>query len=171
MPYTQKSWAETIDDLDATFHRWGVAVWGVEPRNAPRKVHQSEAERRVSVFWNLRGQDMSLTLGRFPTAQENLRAIYISIEEARKIEGRGVTELMQQIFKQLPAPGAIQSTDQQAAVIGKDPYSILGVLRTAPLEIIEAAYRRGAKIAANNNDQGALTMFNLAIEAIRKERG
>jgi hypothetical protein len=170
MAYTRKTWAETMSDLQQTFDRWDVSSWAVEPRMNPRKIYQSEAERTVTVLWRLRDQDLSLTLGQHPTAAENLRAIYNSLEAMRLIEARGVAELMRQIFKQLPAPsGAIQPTQRPADIIGQDPYGVLGVLRSAPLEVIEAAYRRAAKIAANNNDQGALTMFNLAIEAIRKE--
>jgi len=169
MPYTHKTWAETMDDLAQTFARWGVATWAVEPRTSPRKIHQSVAEATVTVLWVVRNQQLGLTLGEHATAAENLRAIYNSIEDARKIEGRGATELMRQIFKQLPGP-----TETRVALppgeARADPYRVLGLTPDAPLSVAEAAYRALAKAAhadAGGSNERMLAL-NSAIELIRK---
>jgi hypothetical protein len=170
MPYTQKTWNETIRDLEHTFDLWGVTTWAVEPRTNPRKIYQSAAERTVTVLWVVRGQQLGLTLGEHDTASENLRAIYNSIEDARKIEGRGAAELMRQIFKQLPGPTEALALPAGAATV--DPYSVLGLQPGAPRSVAEAAYRALAKTAHPNagGDRAAWDRLQAAIEQIRSKQ-
>lgn len=171
MAYTQKTWAETMSDLQHTFALWGVTTWTVEPRTNPRKIHQSPAEYTVTVLWVVRGQQLGLTLGEYPTAAENLRAIYNSVEDARKIEGRGATELMRQIFKQLPGPTEAPLALPSGASVA-DPYIVLGLQSGAPLSVAEAAYRALAKTAHPNagGDRAQWDRLQAAIEQIRKEK-
>lgn len=170
MAYTQKTWNETISDLERTFARWGVTTWAVEPRTNPRKIHQSPDEYTVTVLWVVRGQQLGLTLGEYPTAAENLRAIYNSIEDARKIEGRGATELMRQIFKQLPGP--TNTPALPPAATRADPYAVLGLATGAPISIAEAAYRTLAKTMHPNagGDRAEWDRLQAAIEQIRRAK-
>jgi hypothetical protein len=167
MPYTRKTWSETIDDLEETFARWGVIDWSTTPQRGPRKQYQTLEERRVTVRWTLRGELLVVQLDDYPTAAENLRAIYNSLEALRLIESRGVSAIVRDLLPKLPPPaGSLVPTTSPASAGGSDPYDVLGIARTAPLEVAQAAYRALAKQAAG--DEAKLRRLNLAIEGIRK---
>lgn len=171
MPYTTKTFSQTMDDLRATFDRWGVSDWRVAPARGSRRQRQSREEARVTVLWSLRGQVVTVTLDEYDTDAENLRAIYNSIEALRLIEHRGVTALMREIFAQLPRPASSPALPMPAPA-ATDPYAIIGVTAAMSLDEIEAIYRVRARKA--HPDAGgsveAMAALNAAIERIRKEK-
>lgn len=169
MAYTTKTFSQTLEDLRATFARWGVASWRVTPQRGSRRVRQARDEARVSVQWTLRGQVVTVTLDEYDTDAENLRAIYNSVEALRLIESRGVSALMREIFAQLPPPAAAPALP---APVTSDPYALLGVTPAMSLEEIEAVYRVKARKAHPDagGSEAAMAALNEAIGQIRREK-
>jgi hypothetical protein len=138
--HTSKSWSETIDELALAFERWGVSPhdWAVRPsRPQTRKTWPTVDERRVTVeFRHPSGKPITLTTDGQQLPQDNLRAIYLTIEDMRMIERRGLGELMRSAYLQIAAPAAAR-TWRAVLELGEE---------SRPMrEWIEAAYRRKAK--------------------------
>lgn len=97
--------------------------------------------------------------------RDNLRAIYLTLEDLRLIHVRGHEDLLTNTVSQMLQLGAGAYT--------RDPYEVLGVRPDAPEEIVEAAWKAAAKKA--HPDHGgtneAAAEINGAIERIRAERG
>lgn len=160
---TNKTWEETITDLDETFRKWHVSTWHTTPQRPPRRAYQTEAERSVTLSYIKQGNQMTLVSKNQHSAQENLRALYLAVERMRLIEAAGLTDIVRQAYAQLPPPATAQPAN--------DPYAILGVQRSDPLELIEAIYR--ARMHQAHPDHGGSTLhaatLNGAIEQIRRE--
>ena len=165
---TDKSWAETLQDLDTTMRLWGVQNWkatsGIQQSRTGLK-DQSAAERKVTLTFTRNGRDVVLTMDRQARAVDNLRVLYLAVDAMRLNERRGVGEVMQEAYVQLaalPAPAKQRSS-----------YEILGVREDSDWEVVEAAYR--AKARKTHPDSGgsaaAFREINEAYEEIKRLRG
>ncbi len=163
---TRKSWLQTKSDLAELFAKWNVAPrnWLAECQN-PKVANTYSVDpllRRASVrFIHPNGREVYLMLDAQPSAAANLRAIFLTLEDYRMVERRGLAELMQEVAAQLvalPDP--------------HDPYHVLGIERGATLDRAEAAYRVAALREHPDHHAGDDTQMrrvNAAIAAIRAE--
>src|SRR6187402_4006899 len=94
---TDKSWYTTMLDLAETFRKWkGVTYWNVTPNprgsREYRKLenwNQSIYDRAVVLEYKLRGVTVTLTMDKQQRAVDNLRVLYLAVEDMRMIEARG----------------------------------------------------------------------------------
>jgi len=160
---SQKSWDETIRDLDETFRKWGVVEWYTVPRRPDlRKNWWTPDERTVTVAFLKKGEEQRFTLGTQDRPIDNLRALYLGVESMRMNDVRGIGDLVREMYLQLPAPAKV-----------RDPYEVLGVRSDTALEDIEDLYRIKAKRAhpdAPGGSTEAMTELNDAMDRIRAER-
>lgn len=168
--FTKKTWAETRNDLEDTFAKWGITRYEVEswkPTFNPRRFEQTLQERQVTVrYTKPDGADVVLVSRAQGRAVDNFRALYLAIERMRLIDAAGLTDIVRQAYAQLPPP---RETTQSAP---SDPYALLGVIPTAPLAAVEAAWKAALKQAhpdVGGSAAGA-AQLNAAMDAIRKER-
>jgi hypothetical protein len=160
---TQKSWRETVSELEDTMRLWGVREWEVNyPRGARSEAHyQSEADRTVKLTYTKNGKPITLIMGKQNRAVDNLRVLYLAVEAMRMNEKRGIREVMESAYLQLAAPTEV-----------RDPYEVLEIRSDASLEVAEAAYK--AKVRRLHPDAGGsdeqMKILNHAIEAIRRKQ-
>lgn len=165
---TEKTWAETMDDLGETMRKWHISRWSVEPANPGRKAankYQSPAERTVTLRFSRNNAETVLVSREQDRAVDNLRALYLAVERMRLIDAAGLTDIVRQAYAQLPAPAPM-------AALPRSPYAVLGVQPDAPLAVVEAAWK--AQLKSAHPDAGgtaaAAAEVNGAMDAIRKER-
>jgi|SRR5579859_1595977 len=158
---TKKTWHETQNELADAFEKWGVREWTTNyPRGARLTgFNQTEIDRTVTLSYTKNGKQINLQMGRQARAVDNLRVLYLAIDDMRMNEKRGIAEVLQSAYMQLNAPKA-----------KKSPYEILGIMPDAPIEVAEAAYKAKARTA--HPDAGgsveAIKELNEAIGEIRK---
>lgn len=164
--YSSKSWDDTLDDLYHTFDRWGVpsrdvTVFGTRtPKRGGRPVQRDRDANRVTIsFRHPSGRTVTVSKDNL-TSENNLRALYLSLEDIRMIEKRGLSETVGIVLMQIAGP------------VSKTPYDRLGVKPNASMSDVEAAYRLKAKTV--HPDAGgsheAMRELNAAIDEIRSER-
>ena len=163
--YTQKSWRETIAELDDAMRRWGVSDWetnhpsGIQVRSTTWQ--QTEAQRTVKLTYHKNGKTVTLVMGRQARAVDNLRVLYLAVEAMRLNEKRGISDVIESAYLQLAAPED-----------SPDPYELLEIRPTASLAVAEMAYK--AKVRDAHPDRGGsvelMKKFNKAIEEIRNEK-
>lgn len=123
---------------------------------------EKPAATGVAAWFTWDDEQRCIAVDRYPKVEDNLQAIH-HILEARRTEMRhGGLHVVRQTFKgfiALPAP--------------EQWWEVLGVQATAPVDIIERAYRQLA--AAAHPDRGgsnaAMARLNAARDAGRAERG
>lgn len=147
---------QTQRDLAACFQRWGISHYEISLAK-----NSQNGEAWVKFLHPSMGQ-RALSCDSFPQYFENLRAIFITLDDIRKAEGRGILEQYRQFFEALPEPG--QTSD------ARKPWQVLGIQEDAPNEVAEAAYRALSKSA--HPDVGGSTQkmaaLNEAIEHFRQ---
>jgi DnaJ-domain-containing protein 1 len=167
---TDKTWSQTLDDLDATMRKWGVSAWRTSPQRPPRKRWYRADERRVDLTFERGGRSITISHDRQATPEDNLRVLYLAAEAMRLNERRGIAAVLASAYAQLPPPedAAPVSPDDPHA----DPYTVLGLQPGAPLAVAEAAYRALAKAMHPDagGDPAQFARLTAAIEAIRKEK-
>lgn len=98
--HTTIPWDTTVYDLDTCFDKWGVRDSDI--RGRPRR---SWTYAPITVeFTHPSGQRIVVTKSDQDTAEANLRAIYLALEDMRMIERRGLADLIGTVFLQLGAP-------------------------------------------------------------------
>src|SRR3954470_2836433 len=86
IPYritTNKTWSETMYDLEDQMRLWGVTDWETNhPRGARStgRGEQSEADRTVKLTYNKNDKTVTLVMGKQPRAVDNLRVLYLAVE-------------------------------------------------------------------------------------------
>ena len=144
--------------------KWGVREWVVSPmRVDSRRSWWTPAEAKVTVIFTPKGakEEQRFMLASQDRPQDNLRALYLGLEAMRMNEQRGISEIVREMYLQLPAPAKKH-----------DPYEVLGIRPDAPLEVAESVYRVLAK--SRHPDAGgsevAMTELNEALAAIKEAR-
>ncbi len=160
---TPVTWARTMEELGETFRLWRVRDWSVTPsRPYSRARYQPVEDRRVTLRYLANGQpEIVLTYDRQDRPEDNLRALYLSVESIRKNELRGIGDVVRDAYLQLAAP-----TTQ------RDPYEVMQIRPDAAPEIVHAAYRTLAKRyhPDANGDAEKMTELNAAYERIRESK-
>jgi hypothetical protein len=153
-----------MDELGETFRLWQIRDWSVMPsRPYSRARWPSVEDRRVTLRYVANGQpEIVLTYDLQDRPEDNLRALYLSVESIRKNELRGIGDVVRDAYLQLAAPAT-----------QRDPYEVLGVRPDADVAVIDAAYKARAK--AVHPDVGGsheeAKEVNEAYERIKDERG
>jgi hypothetical protein len=161
---TNKTWSETINELDDQLQLWGVTQWEVNYPSGARSTawEQSEAARTVVLTYVKNGRSVTLTMREQFRAVDNLRVLYLAIEAMRLNERRGITDVIKTAYLQLDGPA--QSTD---------PHELLEIRPDASVEVAEAAYK--AKMRYVHPDAGGsqerAAQLNRAIQEIRTRGG
>lgn len=136
MSYTKKSWSETKAELRQCMAQWQVISWDIECETTRYSDWLSDEDKRRVVVWYVHpetGEEKRMETDRLERPMDNLRAIYLTLDDIRRAEKRGLGELMRQHFAALPAPKV------------RDPYELLGIRPDADRETIDAVYRSKAK--------------------------
>lgn len=165
---TKKTWVQTLDALADTMRLWGIGTWKVEnplPPRARTNRHQTPEQRMVTLTYTKDGVEIVLHMNRQERAVDNLRALYLAVEDMRMIERRGVDDLVRQAYAQLPPP--------VDAITPTGAYAALGIMPNATTDEINAAYR--ARAMKSHPDHGgsdaAMRELNAARATIYRERG
>jgi hypothetical protein len=160
---TNKTWAQTTNELEATMRDWGVVDWNTNyPRGARWEGHrdQSAEDRTVTVRYVKDGKTVNLSMGKQKRAAENLRVLYLAIESMRMNDRRGIGDLVQEAYVQIAGPTTKRS-----------PYEVLGIYPGSPLMVAEAAYK--AMCLTAHPDRGGsedqMKELNQAIQQLREE--
>lgn len=160
---TKKTWSQTQQELAETFDKWGVSDWQTNyPKGARLEgFRQSDADRTVKLTYIKNGKTINLQMGNQARAVDNLRVLYLAVEDMRMNEKRGIAEVLQSAYVQLEAPKQ-----------KRNPYEILGIYETATLEEAEAMFKAKAKRAHPDSGGSSeqMTELNEAITQIRKEK-
>lgn len=160
---TKFNWQKTYADLAYTFRQWGIHSWHITepPRKRLDDYYASVEERTVTVRFELRGKPVVITMDKQRRAVDNLRVIYIAIEDMRMQERRGIAEIIENAYLQLSAP-----------FVEQDPYDVLGLPRGTALPVCEAQYKELMKQA--HPDRGGSNertkILNEAIAKLRNEK-
>jgi hypothetical protein len=114
-------------------------------------------DRGVAVYFTYNNQAMCFACDQWPTAEENLWAIFKTINALRGIERWGSGDMMQQAFTgfaALPAP--------------EQPWQVLGLKAGATRHEVDRAYRRLAMDAHpdRGGDQREMARLNAARDAL-----
>ena len=148
---TDKSIAATRRDIGDCMRKWRVNAWYLMTGNG-----------RAVLTYTVRDRHQEIACDRFPSAEQNARALYGLVDALRLADQRGMLrEMAEQAAALLSAP-----------VRARPAHEVLRVFPDAPLAVIEAAYRALAKTAhpdAGGTDE-AMKELNEAYETMRKER-
>lgn len=149
--------ADTLEDLERTFAKWGVSEWNAPSENTHSTFGPAQ------VWFVLNGERKQLTCGRWPDYRRNIRALWLTLESLRLASQRGILEQYRQFFLQLPPPA--ENSPPQA-----DPWEVLGLREGAALAVAEAAYRTLSKLAHADvgGDDGRQMVLNAAIADVRR---
>lgn len=119
----------------------------------------------VAAYWyDKRGRQRVIACDAWETVRENLRAVGLTVEALRTIDRAGASEILDRAFQGFAAlpPGP-----------SEDPWwEVLGITRDANSGVIEAVYRRLARI--NHPDHGGdaakMAKINAARDAALREK-
>ena len=157
---TSKSVQETLSDLQVVFHKWGIEEWDTPQTTSRGRIIDTVAV----VYFTFRGKQRQMACQRFPTYEQNLRALYLNLDSLRLSDQRGILDDLGQFFEALPAPSGAPTTET--------PYEILGLSPMATLDVAETVYRSLAKKAHadTGGSDKAMARLNAAIDSIRKAK-
>ena len=149
---TKKTWEQTRRDLEECFRKWSVIDWNI--------IAEPKKSKLVSIRFVLRRKEVRLTMEQEWYAKDNLRRIYLALDDMRMIEVRGLGDVVQEAYLQLAAPCGHQK---------RDPYEVMGIREDAPPDLIEVVYKTLAKKL--HPDTGgtaeAMAELNEAYEAVK----
>jgi hypothetical protein len=164
---TKFSWAQTEREIIECFQKWeGITDWVFNyPKGAKRLGYdQTIEDRTATIEYKKNGSPIILTMDKQPRAIDNIRVLYKCIEEMRMQERRGVAEVFQAAYVALPSPTQAKE---------RDPYEVLGVVQSTPLEVCEVVYKTLAKKAHTDTgiaSDAKMKELNAAIAKIRGDQ-
>lgn len=161
-------WESEHDDLARVFYQWDITDWEAT-RNVmgsrANSANVSESERVVTVRFVKGGTPVTLTMGRYDTATQNLKALTLCLDDMRMLERRGLDQAAQAAYLQLGGP---------TAPVERDPWEVLGLRPNASPEQIDTMWRLLAKTAHPDHGGTDAAMEELnrararALEAARR---
>lgn len=135
------NYSQTKSELDREMDRLGVEAWTMDD------VTGSGGDPGVVVRWRKNDRDYAVACDAYTNKGDNLRALYLWLNETRMRNQRPVeTGQDQMAAAQLPS-------GEEAAVAEAPPHKVLGVEPDAPRAEVVAAFRQQAK--AVHPDTGA----------------
>ena len=129
---TTVTWERTLEALRKELVKWGVQTWLKPTKESSMK------NREVVVHFTKNNVQSSPRCSRFPTPEQNLRAIFGAVQAVRLADQRGIGGLLAEVSKPLAAlPGRVEP----------DPCEVLGVPKgTTDKAVLLAAYHQKAKV-------------------------
>lgn len=166
---TKKNWSETTRELEHEFDLWGVKDWETNyPKGARWEGYkwQSDDERMVTLRYVKNGREIKLAYKGQSRAVDNLRALFLTINDMRMTEVRGVSDLVESAYKQL---GSGSNHFEGSLNMPTDnPYEILGLRPDTSLDAAEAVFKTMAKkFHPDSGISPSPEMFKRISEAIR----
>ena len=147
---------KTLRQLMETFDKWPDAEF-LHARNL------KDGRNTAEIVFEFRGEPVRVQYGLQWVYKDNLRALYLTVEDIRLAYKRGLGDILTNTVSQM--------LQLWAAAQHRDPYEFLGVRADTPLEDIEAMYKIKAKRAhpdaGGSNEQ--MRELNDAIERIREK--
>src|SRR5437763_16784495 len=103
---TKKTWHQTMQELDGEMQRWGITQWETNyPKGARSEAwSQREEDRRVKLTYTKNGKPVTLAMGKQNRAVDNLRVLYLAVEDMGFNERRGTSVVLECAYVQLDAP-------------------------------------------------------------------
>jgi hypothetical protein len=132
----------------------------------PKSSAATPADQGVAIYFLLDGRPMQMACDQHIRAEENMRAIALSIEAMRAIRRHGGAQMMDrafQGFQALPAPASVPVVDNWREVLGVAP--------GCSTEAVHAAFR--AKVKLYHPDTGDYPdpeWFNAVVGAMEEFR-
>lgn len=154
---TTKTWAATYRELGEQFQRWGYhrgfhVNWSVENLRGYRDV--------TLRYQHANEPEVVLTMKNHPTAEDNLRVLYLAVESLRMNEVRGISDVVRAAYLALPAPA-----------YERDPYEVLQVRPDSSQEVIKSSYRALTRLyhpdSGTSPDAAKMTELNAAYERVK----
>ena len=135
MSQFKSSYAKTKGELAVLFKRWEVGeAWDIEEGYSGRRTSNlAPHERRIKVWWqDKHGRRREVACDHYALKDDNLRAIYLTLEAYRKIDYWGLGALAAQTFAMLESGR-------------RSPHDVLGLIEGADKAVIEKRYKQLAK--------------------------
>lgn len=157
---------ETRWELQRLGARHPVISTNIELRRdgLPYSNRRSPDDPGVAVYFTYEGRQQCIPCDRWATVEENLRAVWKSIEALRSLERWGAKSFVDAAFTgftALPSPNTARAW-----------WEVLGVSQHASADEINAAYRSKAKAAHSDTggSDSAMSELNVARDAGLKAR-
>lgn len=157
---TNKTPEETRADIEDVFRKWGIEEYRMPPRG------KGSYDESALIIFYVNDEKHELKCSRFQRYRQNLRALYLILDELRLAHERGIlSELARAAVAFLPA-GSVETR--------KRPwYEVLQVTPTTSPEVAKASYQALAK--QRHPDGGgsdeAMRELNAAWEEFEAARG
>lgn len=157
---------EAIWELQRLGARNGVISTNIELRRDgfPYSGRRAPDDPGVAVYFTYEGRQQCIPCDRWATVEENLRAIWKSIEALRSLERWGAKSFVDAAFTgftALPGPASARAW-----------WDVLGVSQWATVEQINAAWREKAKTAHSDagGSDAVMSELNVARDQGLKSR-
>ncbi|MCE7982525.1 MAG: hypothetical protein DYG89_15140 [Caldilinea sp. CFX5] len=158
--------------LRATFRKWKIKDWEVEPVNPParRDRYHSYGDRKVVVRFKLYNKQIVLVQTAKQIAHDNLEDLAQALETIRMSKVRGIEDLLVAAYRQIDPVVITKSEPKPPKLDPTSPYVILGVEEHYPLAIIEIIWKARLRVehpdAGGNADRAKA--LNGAMQEIRR---
>lgn len=153
--HTNIKWSDSLMALKDELAKWGVKDYLLPTWDKSYKAHS------VSLDIAVNGQWMPISCGRFPTPEQNIRAILQIIESTRKASQRGIGLTLFQ---------AAAITQKMLPSGEKDPCEVLGVpLGTTDRQTLRSAYT--TRVKETHPDLGGDPQAFIAVQAAGEKLG
>lgn len=166
----EKTLRESIDDLEAELERVGVDHWRLntaaqhQKRNPKYPYADANPDDPGAVVrWTMDGDQYAAACDAYSRLRDNIRSLYLYIQEKRKMENRPVVTGESEFANARLPPG----DEEEAVVAGSSrtpPHEVLQIQPDAPPKVVESAAR--ARKAETHPDNGGSTEeFQEVVEA------
>ena len=145
---TVRALRKCIRMMDADQYRLSVDSGGSHTHGdgAP-KASANPSDPGAVVRWRTDGREYAVACDHWTDVDDNLRTIYLWLDETRKRNARPVTTGADAF-----AAAALPSGDDEAIVGAEPPHVVLGVAEDAPERVVKAAARELKKQHHPDND-------------------
>ena len=134
---TVRSLRKCLDLMGADQYRVSIDSGGSHThRDGLPKHSASPSDPSAVVRWRTNGSEYAVACDHWTDVDDNLRTIYLWLDETRKRNARPVTTGADAF-----AAAALPSGDDEAVVGEEPPHSVLGVAGDAPENVVKAAAR------------------------------
>lgn len=103
----------------------------------PKSGRRQPTDKGVAIYFQRKGISLAIACDKWTSVEDNIWAIYLTVQAMRQIERSGASELLDRAFRgfdALPAPAESQW------------WNVLGVSQGASLDEIKRAYRDLVKV-------------------------
>lgn len=109
----------------------------------PYASRRAPEDQGVAVYFKLNGENQCIPCDKWRTIAENMRAIEKTIDALRGLERWGAKEMVNAAFRGFKA---LPAASGEPLILQSQWFEILEVQPTASIEVIEASFKRLARI-------------------------